>query len=43
LAKSTFYFVVATLVLVDIIQGRYQRKLERQKLDQASASSRLSG
>ncbi|MFK7741396.1 MAG: tellurium resistance protein TerC [Planctomycetota bacterium] len=25
--KSTFYFVIAVLVLVDIVQGRYQRKL----------------
>jgi predicted tellurium resistance membrane protein TerC len=27
LAKSTFYFVVAALVIVDVIQGRYQKKL----------------
>ena len=27
LEKSTFYFVVAALVIVDIIQGRYQKKL----------------
>jgi predicted tellurium resistance membrane protein TerC len=27
LEKSTFYFVVAALVIVDIIQGRYQRKI----------------
>lgn len=27
MAKSTFYFVLAVLVLVDIVQGRYQRKL----------------
>jgi len=25
--KSTFYFVIAVLVLVDIVQGRYQKKL----------------
>jgi predicted tellurium resistance membrane protein TerC len=31
LEKSTFYFVVVTLVIVDIIQGRYQRKLDRDK------------
>ena len=31
LEKSTFYFVVAALVIVDIIQGRYQRKLETEK------------
>ncbi|MGE3354732.1 MAG: TerC family protein [Planctomycetota bacterium] len=27
MAKSTFYFVLAVLVLVDVVQGRYQRKL----------------
>jgi predicted tellurium resistance membrane protein TerC len=27
MSKSTFYFVIAVLVLVDIVQGRYQAKL----------------
>jgi len=27
MAKSTFYFVVGALLVVDILQGRYQRKL----------------
>jgi len=27
MAKSTFYFVIAILVVVDVVQGRYQRKL----------------
>lgn len=27
MSKSTFYFVIAVLVFVDIVQGRYQRKL----------------
>ena len=27
LEKSTFYFVVAALIIVDIIQGRYQKKI----------------
>ena len=27
MAKSTFYFVIIVLVLVDVAQGRYQRKL----------------
>ena len=27
MAKTTFYFVIGVLVLVDIVQGRYQRKL----------------
>ena len=29
--KSTFYFVLAVLVVVDIVQGRYQKKLTLQK------------
>ena len=28
MAKSTFYFVIGVLVIVDIIQGRYQKKLQ---------------
>ena len=31
MSKTTFYFVIAVLVLVDIIQGRYQKKLMIQK------------
>ena len=27
MAKSTFYFVVGALIIVDIIQGRYQKKI----------------
>jgi hypothetical protein len=33
MAKSTFYFVVVALVIVDIIQSRYQRKLLAEKPD----------
>jgi predicted tellurium resistance membrane protein TerC len=33
MAKSTFYFVVIALVIVDIIQGRYQKKLLAEKGD----------
>ena len=31
MAKSTFYFVIAVLVIVDIVQGRYQKKLDKQR------------
>lgn len=31
LEKSTFYFVVAALVIVDIIQGRYQKKIDAER------------
>lgn len=31
MAKSTFYFVLIVLVLIDIVQGRYQKKLIAQK------------
>ena len=27
MSKATFYFVLVTLVLVDVVQGRYQRKI----------------
>ncbi len=38
--KSTFYFVIAVLVLVDVVQGRYQRKLmaAKQKSIEKAAS-----
>ena len=29
MSKTTFYFVIAVLILVDMVQGRYQRKLNR--------------
>lgn len=38
MSKSTFYFVIAVLVVVDIVQGRYQRKL----LARAEAQARRS-
>lgn len=31
LEKSTFYFVVVALILVDVIQGRYQRRIDVEK------------
>lgn len=31
MAKSTFYFVIFVMVLVDIVQGRYQKKLSLQR------------
>lgn len=31
MAKSTFYFVLAVLIVVDIVQGRYQKKLLAQQ------------
>lgn len=31
MAKSTFYFAVAVLVIVDLLQSRYQRKLNREQ------------
>lgn len=30
MSKTTFYFVIAILVIVDVVQGRYQKKLSRQ-------------
>lgn len=31
MSKATFYFILVTMVLVEIVQGRYQRKLMREK------------
>jgi predicted tellurium resistance membrane protein TerC len=38
MTKTTFYFVISVLVLTDIVQGRYQKKLiaERAKRDAAT-------
>lgn len=41
MAKSTFYFVIAALVLVDLVQGRYQRKLLAQNERMAAQSPDL--
>jgi hypothetical protein len=27
MSKTTFYFVIAILVVVDVVQGKYQKKL----------------
>ena len=35
MAKSTFYFVLVVMVLVDIVQGRYQKKLLAKKEHEA--------
>ncbi len=32
MTKTTFYFVIATLLLTDIVQGRYQKKLAQEKM-----------
>lgn len=37
MAKSTFYFVLIVLIVVDIVQGRYQKKLMAQR--QAASSN----
>ncbi len=40
MSKATFYFVLIVLVIVDIAQGRYQKKLndemQRESDDQAA-------
>ncbi len=30
MSKTTFYFIIGTLILTDVVQGRYQKKLLRQ-------------
>ncbi|MBC2846124.1 TerC family protein [Winogradskyella flava] len=32
MSKTTFYFVIAVLVVVDIVQGRYQKKLIKEEI-----------
>lgn len=39
MAKSTFYFVIAVLVMIDLVQTRYQKKLALQRSAQAKTSS----
>ena len=31
MSKATFYFVIITLVLIDIVQGKYQKNLMKAK------------
>ena len=31
MSKTTFYFVLAVLIIVDIVQGKYQKKLASEK------------
>ncbi len=39
MAKSTFYFVIGVLVVIDLVQTRYQKKLALQKAAQANLGS----
>lgn len=34
MSKTTFYFVIGTLVIIDIVQSKYQKKLQKAKLAQ---------
>ena len=38
MSKTTFYFVIGTLVLTDIVQTRYQKRLQRMKEITAAAA-----
>ena len=38
MSKTTFYFVIVVLVIVDIVQGRYQKKLIKQEISDNSES-----
>jgi len=33
MSKATFYFVIAVLIFIDIVQGRYQKKLSMKKVE----------
>ncbi len=39
ISKTTFYFTIVTLVLIDIVQGRYQKKLMAEKASKALGAS----
>jgi len=39
MSKTTFYFVLVVLVVVDIVQGRYQKKLIKEEISEASNKS----
>lgn len=39
MAKSTFYFTIAILVAIDVVQSRYQKKLLAEKQSAAEASA----
>ena len=39
MTKANFYFVIGILVFVDIVQGRYQKKLLAMKQKKAAAAS----
>ena len=43
MAKSTFYFVLAVLVIVDIVQGRFQKKLLAQQAAREAAAAEATG
>ncbi|MDB4679272.1 tellurium resistance protein TerC [Rhodopirellula sp.] len=42
MSKSTFYFVLSVLILVDVVQSRYQKKLLAEQERQAQAASPVS-
>ena len=35
MTKTTFYFVIGVLLLTDVVQGRYQKKLTQEKMRKA--------
>lgn len=39
MAKSTFYFTIGVLVVIDIVQGRFQKKLLAQQAREAGAAN----
>ena len=41
MSKATFYFAIAVLVLVDIIQTKYQRKLDALRAREQGAVQRV--
>ncbi|MEL6591483.1 MAG: TerC family protein [Bacteroidota bacterium] len=41
MSKATFYFVLVVLIIVDVVQGRYQKKLSMKKEAKAQAEAKV--
>jgi hypothetical protein len=41
MSKTTFYFVIGILVVIDLVQSRYQKKLIREQKDLLTHLTRL--
>ncbi|MBX2840425.1 MAG: tellurium resistance protein TerC [Flammeovirgaceae bacterium] len=40
MSKTTFYFVIAVLIIIDVVQSKYQKKLQARKLAKSQAEEK---